>query len=162
MIEQWKTIPDFPDYEISDWGRVKSHKNLEKPKILKGSFSTKGYPQALLYSTGGPKTKPLHILVLEAFVGSRPHGFQACHNDGDKTNNRNANLRWDSPRNNEHDTIRHSRKRGFRRASQKLREKQVLEIREDPRLQRVIAKEYNIAQSMVSMIKLHQSWLWLE
>lgn len=34
VIENWKDIPDFPDYQVSDLGRVKSLKR-GKEKILK-------------------------------------------------------------------------------------------------------------------------------
>ena len=49
----------------------------------------------------------VHILVLEAFVGPRPTGMFACHIDGDASNNRLPNLRWDTPRNNNLDAVQH-------------------------------------------------------
>lgn len=48
----------------------------------------------------------VHPLVLEAFVGPRPPGMEACHADGNKTNNALSNLRWDTKRANELDAIR--------------------------------------------------------
>lgn len=51
----------------------------------------------------------VHLLVLETFVGPRPHGMFGCHNDGDKDNNRLENLRWDTASNNSYDTVRHGR-----------------------------------------------------
>ena len=46
---------------------------------------------------GNQSTKNVHTLVLTTFVGDRPDGMQACHNNGDKTDNRLENLRWDTP-----------------------------------------------------------------
>jgi len=44
----------------------------------------------------------------------------------------------------------------------KLTKEQVLSIRQDPRLQREIAKEYGIVPSSVSEIKSHKRWNYLE
>lgn len=52
--------------------------------------------------------------------------------------------------------------RGTRSANSKLTEAEVLAIRSDTRLYRVIAAEYGIRQRTVSHIKLRTSWAWLE
>lgn len=49
----------------------------------------------------------VHHLVLEAFVGPRPSGMQGCHDDGVPTNNKADNLRWDTPKGNHADRVRH-------------------------------------------------------
>ena len=49
----------------------------------------------------------VHRLVLQTFVGPNPVGFQACHNNGNSKDNRLSNLRWDSPKNNSQDKIKH-------------------------------------------------------
>jgi len=51
--------------------------------------------------------KRVHRLVLEAFIGPAPKGTICCHNDGDPTNNRLENLRWDTHSSNTRDAIRH-------------------------------------------------------
>jgi len=38
-----------------------------------------------------------HVVVLEAFDGSRPEGYQASHLNGDRCDNRIANLAWETP-----------------------------------------------------------------
>jgi HNH endonuclease/Helix-turn-helix domain len=53
----------------------------------------------------------VHQLVLEAFVGPRPLGTEACHNDGDTANNALINLRWDTSGENKRDEYRHGRRR---------------------------------------------------
>ena len=55
----------------------------------------------------GTKWLKVHHLVLKAFVGPRPEGLIGCHNDGNNTNNRPENLRWDTYRNNTLDMIKH-------------------------------------------------------
>lgn len=49
----------------------------------------------------------VHTLVLVAFKGARPSGMECCHNDGDSTNNRIGNLRWDTHKENIRDAVRH-------------------------------------------------------
>jgi len=46
--------------------------------------------------TGKFTPVPVHHLVLEVFVGPRPEGTVACHNNGDGYDNRVRNLRWDT------------------------------------------------------------------
>ena len=35
QTEEWKVIKDYPMYEVSNLGRVRSNNNPKKPKILK-------------------------------------------------------------------------------------------------------------------------------
>ena len=48
-----------------------------------------------------------HRLVLMAFVGPCPDGMQCCHKNGIPDDNRIENLRWDTPKENAADAIRH-------------------------------------------------------
>ncbi len=57
------------------------------------------------------KSLHVHVLVLEAFVGPRPSGFDACHWNDVKTDNRIENLRWASHRDNANDAVRNGRLR---------------------------------------------------
>jgi hypothetical protein len=70
------------------------------------------------------------------FRGPCPPGMEACHNNGDPTDNRLCNLRWDTHANNEADKIRHgtyfirARLKGERNGNSKLTEEEVRLIRE--------------------------------
>lgn len=104
-LECWKKIRGF-DYEVSDLGRVYSRKTGKMLKCF--SRARKGYGSTvILHKDGKPTCHFVHKLVLEAFVGRRPKDMQACHNDGDKENNRLNNLRWDTPKNNCRDKRHH-------------------------------------------------------
>ncbi len=52
----------------------------------------------------------VHWVVMLAFVGPCPKGLIVCHNDGDKTNNRLSNLRYDTQRSNALDRTKHQLK----------------------------------------------------
>lgn len=103
-------------YQVSDYGRVKSLQRyvrcrdgvrLVRERILKPYTQRTGYRTVLLAVDGRKKTRSIHQLVLEAFVGPRPADMVACHNDGVPNNNHVANLRWDTQSNNLFDAVRH-------------------------------------------------------
>lgn len=116
MSEKWKPIPGYVGYEASDHGRVRSSRRgdhyLTPRRILRpGVSKTKGAPTALVVSLmapdGRPRTRRVHQLVMEAFVGPRPDGLVTCHWDGDFRNNRLDNLRYDTLSSNTLDSVRH-------------------------------------------------------
>lgn len=107
--EQWKPIPDFPDYEVSNMGLVRSWKNrLCVPRILKPGTHPGGYRTVLLRRNGRSHGFPIGRLVLLAFHGPCPTDYEMCHNDGDPTNDHLDNLRWDTHAANMADAVRHN------------------------------------------------------
>ncbi|MEU9259006.1 HNH endonuclease [Streptomyces sp. NPDC048212] len=60
-----------------------------------------------LSKDGYTKHFRLNRLVLLTFVGEPPSGMQACHNNGDRVDNRLVNLRWDTPLSNTRDKMTH-------------------------------------------------------
>lgn len=113
--EIWKKIEGMEEkYEVSNYGQVRSlifrnkqtNKKRDKPLILKGNNSH-GYKYATLRFDNKRIIAGIHWLVLEAFVGKRPKGFEACHYDGNRKNNKLSNLRWDTHKNNMGDAVRH-------------------------------------------------------
>jgi hypothetical protein len=80
---------------------------------------------------GRPRIRKLvHRLVLETFVGPCPPDMQGCHNNGDFTDNRLDNLRWDTCKANMADKRRHgTMARGSRIGTSKLIQADVDEIR---------------------------------
>lgn len=99
---EWRAVPGWDGYEVSIDGRVRSYRSrwgmLDEPSILR---SRPGRYDTVVLSGG--KTRYVHHLVLEAFVGPRPEGAVGCHNDGNSRNNCAYNLRWDSLSGNQQD-----------------------------------------------------------
>lgn len=84
-----KQIPNHSDYYVTPEGKVISHKGT-KPRELKPDYY-KGYARVKLDGDN------IYIsqLVLDAFVGPRPHPLhEAFHIDGDNCNNNVCNLCW--------------------------------------------------------------------
>lgn len=119
--ERWLPVVGYEGlYEVSDQGRVKSLQRrvrdrkgfrLVRERILRWNQNGFGYHTVVLCREGSKKTRSIHQLVLEAFVGPRPDGAVACHNDGNPTNNQPSNLRWDTQSNNLYDAVRHGTNR---------------------------------------------------
>ena len=96
---------------------------------------------------------------MEAFVGLRPQGMECCHNDGNPQNNHLSNLRWDTSKNNHADKVKHgTTNRGEQCGTAKLTLEQVRAIRQDDRLQRIIAAEYGVRDNTISRIKSGKRW----
>ena len=120
---EWRSIPDFPGYEISSHGEVRSlareyvrhgHPVKVRERLLKSRVKRRdGKPVAVLVSLsrdGKGHHLRIHRLVLEAFVGPCPDGMEGCHNDGNPLRNVVDNLRWDTPKENQADSVRHGTK----------------------------------------------------
>lgn len=157
-METWKPVVGYETaYEVSDAGRIR---NIQTGHIKKFTHDrTKRRPFVGLWNNNKLRIIYPHKAVLEAFVGMRPQGMEACHNNGDPFDNRLENLRWDTTRNNQLDRIKHgTSNRGERCAAAKLTEAQVRAIKTDPRLQREIAAEYGVRESAISRIKSGKRW----
>ncbi len=120
MTEEWRPVPGWEEcYEISSRGRVRSI-----PRFVQGRWGPLWVPGGILkpqgwgrrreylavgLRRGGAKIKKMaiHQLVLIAFVGPRPPGYVACHNNGIHTDNRLENLRWDTESSNVIDSVKH-------------------------------------------------------
>lgn len=103
--EKWLPVVGYEGiYEVSDRGRVKTSAT---GLIRKLSVKKSGHIKVSLWRDGRERTVHVHTLVLEAFAGPRPGGLYACHNNGDPSDNRAENLRWDTPSSNSYDKRRH-------------------------------------------------------
>jgi len=90
--EVWKKIKEFPDYEISNLGRIKSFKN-RKEKILEPYYSRK-HLQVSLYKNKKRSRKYIHHLVYETFKDYKLKEDECVHHvDQDPENNYVDNLK---------------------------------------------------------------------
>lgn len=93
--ERWRVVPGYEGlYEVSDAGRIRSTRRRGTAGGLLTHKVTKrgGYLTVSLLRGCEQTTRPVHSVVLEAFVGPRPHGVEIRHLDGDPTNASLANL----------------------------------------------------------------------
>jgi hypothetical protein len=118
MSECWLPVAGHEgQYEVSDQGRVRSLARVVTVKassyrpayarsvperILRPGPSNSGHLTVIL---GKHNTRLVHVLVLEAFVGPRPIGYEACHGLGGVSDNSLLNLRWDTRSSNNLDAV---------------------------------------------------------
>lgn len=89
-MEIWKDVLGYEGlYMVSSIGRVKS---VKTGLIRKHSDDRHGYKHIALCKNGRYKTKYIHRLVVEAFIGAIPKGLEVNHKDEDKSNNTLDNL----------------------------------------------------------------------
>lgn len=167
--ESWKPVPNTNGkYLISNHGEIIGpggfgHKCRKKLKL----FNTgKGYLAARIRYENGPKTKLVHSLVLEAFVGARPKNMEACHLDGVRDNNKLSNLKWGTRKENHgHKKLHGTHQAGSKNPVSKLNEKDVRYIREnfkrvsfhDSNTDRFM-KEFGLARSTINDIVNRKRW----
>lgn len=102
-IEEWRSVEDYPNYEVSSLGRVR---NVRTGRVLKNGYFKNGYVKITL-TNGKPRTFTMHSLVAHAFIGPRPEGLVVAHWDGTRDNNVPSNLRYTTNAANQDDRNRH-------------------------------------------------------
>lgn len=152
--EQWRVVPSFSDYIVSDRGRVR-HRRVGAP-ILKWSPDKDGYQRVKLNGC----TLRIHRIVAEAFHGIRPRETECAHLDGDRTNNAASNLIWAThAENNGHKRLHGTHQAGERHPRARLTADQVAAIRATAGVStRQLAAEYGVNQSQIVRIRKGDRW----
>ena len=118
--EVWLVIEEFPLYEVSNYGRVRTQRPLVHTKgkekfqkkflgwrILK-TAKLNGYPAVTLRGETGSGIKRLvyvHRIMWKAFHGPVPEGFEIDHVNRERADNNLTNLRLATVRQNAFNSI---------------------------------------------------------
>ena len=160
--EEWRPVVGFEKYEISSHGRVRSYVRPAKPRILRPWATCNGYQVVGFSSPNGYKKKALHQVVLEAFIGLKPDGMEACHNNGIRSDNRAENLRWDTRAGNFADKLAHgTSNRGENHGMAKLRDRDVVIIKMLIRSGKPvphIASKFKVSKTTIKRIRRGFNW----
>jgi hypothetical protein len=103
-MEEWRDIVNFPGYQVSDAGRVRSHNKVTssarfpvrhwKDRVLKPKINPKDrISRYSLWKDGKEYTVQAHRLVAEAFIPGDT-SLTVNHKDGNRQNNTVDNLEW--------------------------------------------------------------------
>lgn len=87
----WKTVPNYPNYEVSNLGDIR---NKVTHKKKKPSINGKGYLYIRLWKNNQSKTYMVETLVATLFVGNPNRYKETNHIDEHRTRNRVYNLEW--------------------------------------------------------------------
>lgn len=171
-LERWAPVLGYEGiYEVSTFGRVRSLARTVRigmnSRTVGGVFvspilGSRGYFVVNFTAYGKRKQHFLHKLVLEAFIGPRPDGMEACHNDGSRINCSLKNLRWDTRSGNHKDKREHGTWQvGEKANNSKLTEQLVIEIRGRGLSAAQAHREYGLSKTNAKRIVRGDTWRYL-
>ncbi len=160
MEEIWKKIEGYEyRYSVSNLGRIQ---NILTGKILKSCPNNKGYHLVDLYKDGKKRKFLVQRLVAIHFIPNPDNLPEVNHIKGDKSDNSESNLEWQSRMGN----VAHSVKEGLSckgstHGGAKLSDADILNIRERSakgETLKSIAESFNITFGRVGAIVRGESW----
>ncbi|NDC89398.1 MAG: hypothetical protein EB075_11460 [Bacteroidetes bacterium] len=175
MKEEWRPIQGFDGrYDVSNHGRIRSWVRpgsprgriyRKTPRVLSPARNPQGYLRVCLRNTSGKHYLWVHRLVLEAFVGQRPNGFETGHRNGNPSDNHLANLAWVTPAENAADKVRHGTMARGEKVAHVMTEakvREVFQLRGLGLTHRAIAKEVGVHHSTIGRILRREIWAHVE
>ena len=171
-LEEWCAIEGWPDYQVSNLGRVRSVRKWARgnrpPRVLK-PWRCGPYVAVALKRDGTKEWKVcVHHLVCVAFHGPKPissERIEVAHGDGNPHNNVASNLRWATCAENNADKKLHGTYQcGAQASNAKLTDEDVRKIRElaaSGLCDKDIAAKFGITSFTVSSIRRGETWTWL-
>lgn len=173
--EEWRPVVGYNGaYEVSSLGRVRRVLGpwcVNKHGRCLRARHNKGYTAVGLSHKHTKRQVFVHHLVLEAFVGPRPDGYQCDHINCIRDDNRPANLRWVTPQENTRAMFErrggYPCHQGVKNPGAKLNEEQVRYIRSmhqsgAHRWKTRVARELGVSQALVSRIVHGVAWTHLQ
>jgi len=166
---EYRPIPGFPGYKAGSDGTIWSQYRKgpggfgDEWHELKPSIRPDNkYSRVCLVRDGHPFYRYVHCLVLLSFVGPPPVKHQSRHKNGNRNDNRLANLHYGTVQQNAQDRITHgTQARGSRMGNSKLTEERVVEIRarllrQDKRAD--IAADEGVSLATIDYIATRDTW----
>ncbi len=171
---EYREIQGFPGYRVGDDGSVWSawRRHFIDNGKRGGTFSLIGDSWRLLKlhaetrrkrtphfsiclkGGGRCRTTFVHTLVLEAFVGPAPDGMECLHRNGDPQDNRLANLRWGTRKENVADQLTHGDFAvGIRHGNGKYSDELVREIFLAEGKHADVAAKFGVTRKYVTQLK---------
>jgi hypothetical protein len=170
----WRDIPGYEGiYQVSADGFVRSlprmvknsrsdSSKLWRGKTLTPTIGGKGYATVMLRLNGQSKRLYVHRLVLLAFQGSCPDNWECRHLNGNRSDNRLANLAWGTKHENMADKRAHgTHMTGESCPASKLNLSDVIAIK---RLlvagvpQSKVGERFGVTQTTISDINCGRTW----
>jgi hypothetical protein len=157
MKEEFKTIPGFEPYEVSNMGKLR-----KKGLILTTPISNIGYARKYLKDL--KKNILMHRAIAICFIPNPENLREVNHIDGNKANNSIDNLEWVSRKGN----AQHAKKHGLlwtpvgedagMAKLETVHVKIIKECIEKGFSQRAIGGYFNVTQSCISLINRNINW----
>lgn len=172
--KSFKSVPGFPGYALSRsgvliscraksfglpyverWSRRKWNLQKETRSGVRGEY----YAVNVRWADGSLRQVRLHVLLLITYIGPRPRGLEACHNDGDSLNNKIINLRWDTRGANQRDRNAHGRGNfGEHAGGARLTVEKVRTIRASNLTPLALSKKYKVHRNTIYAVLACEIW----
>lgn len=178
-VREWRVLREFPDYEISNDGRLRrltAGSNTKAGAPIRAGMGANGYPKyGLTYPDGRRVYRSAHRLVAAEFLETEPFpGSLVLHDDDNRLNCCDTNLKWGTHKENTADARRNdrlalgenhpctkkpwTRPRGENHPLVKLTADKVRSILSDTRMCTTIAREYGVDSALIYRIKAGKVW----
>lgn len=169
-MEIWKTIDGFENYNISNYGNVKSLERITKnginstritkERLLRNHISKTGYYVISLRNNSKRKTFKIHRLIAIYFIHNEYNKEYVNHINGIKLDNSIDNLEWVTIKENNH----HAKitglvnNDGVNNTRAKLTKKDVIFIRNSNLKLKELSLMFGVNQSGISKVKLGKTY----
>lgn len=175
-MEEWMKIPNYPLYEASNMGNIKTFnwKNKGLERIMKPALDKSGYLRTMLMNEDGKfNTVKVHRIIAQTFLNNPENKPQINHKNCIKTDNRVLNLEWCTASENQIHAYKEKRRNisGENNPATNLTDKQVIEIRSKYTYNRrggkgidgvitksILSKEYGVAIWVIKQIVRGKTW----
>lgn len=167
VTEIWRTIQEFPAYEVSNFGRVKrTAPPIRTPGgIIKLRLNTSGYAEVTLKHQRTRKRRQVHRLLALAFLPMEPGRPEINHRNGIRHDNLLGNLEWVAHKENmmhAYHVLNGNALKGEACPHAKLTADNVVAIRKLLHLgvpQAEIGHMFGVSQTAIYYIKSGRSWV---
>ena len=171
--ENWRSVPGYPDIEISDELVVRSKARTTEYDHSLWGRQTRCFPSKVLTTQKQHKDgyltvfvnsvrRPvgLHVIVCAAFHGASPAGKPyALHRDGNPANCAPGNLYWGDHADNARDALAHGViARGEGHGKAKLTDDAVRVIRSETGQTRALAKKFGVSATTIRQARIGATW----
>lgn len=166
MLIAFDGVEQAPNYQVSNYGRLRSFQSGPEGVIIKGSV-IQGYRSLNIRAGGKTMNRYVHKLVAQYFLEpDKSERTYVLHLDHDKLNNRAQNLRWAT----KEEMVEHNRDnpnvvnrtQPRRTSNYKLTESKVLMIkkllRNDKNRLKMIARQFGITHTQLNRIRSGENW----
>lgn len=178
-MEIFKEMSGYPDYEISNYGRVKTksrnvrythavtgkeHFRTTNERFLKQYDNNRtGYKFIQPRLNGKPKNETIHRLVALTFIDNLKSLPCVNHKDGNKHNNCVDNLEWCSNEyNHSHATLTGLKAKGETVSNSKLNKHSIYAIKKLIKMKwsdNNIAELFEVSRSTIHQIRVKKTWV---
>lgn len=158
MVEKWKAVQGYEGhYDISTEGRAR---NIKSGRVMKPYFRRK-YLSFGLSRNNKTKAFYIHILVAKAFIPNPMNKPCVNHKNGNKLDNRDTNLEWNTHSENSihaYKTGLFARRKGRMQTNSKLTDEIVREVMKSNESASILGRKYSVSSRLILSIRQGKTW----